>query len=227
MNARFAIAAMFATIFTAATTWGQTWSVDPNTGRPYAGTITTTTITTYAPAAQETVNYTPETTYSAPVDLVPTYQNNPAPVYNPQPAPAPVYAPQPAAQPMVALSVGTPNYTPVNYVQQANYVAPVNYVQQVSYYRPEYARREYVRPAYYAPFYARPAYYAPAPVYRPVVTAYAQPYAPAYAPAPIAPASAYGVSVGATIGGGPQVWVHPKVYVQGEPIRNLIRAITP
>ena len=26
---------------------------------------------------------------------------------------------------------------------------------------------------------------------------------------------------------GPKVWVHPKVYVEGQPIRNLIRAVTP
>ncbi len=31
----------------------------------------------------------------------------------------------------------------------------------------------------------------------------------------------------APVPGAPRVVVHPKVYVQGEPIRNLIKAITP
>jgi hypothetical protein len=26
---------------------------------------------------------------------------------------------------------------------------------------------------------------------------------------------------------GRTVWVHPKVYVEGQPIRNLLRALTP
>jgi hypothetical protein len=25
----------------------------------------------------------------------------------------------------------------------------------------------------------------------------------------------------------PRVWVHPKVYVEGQPVRNILRAVTP
>ena len=233
MNARYAFAALLATTLSAATSWSQTWSVDPNTGRPYAGTITTTTVTTYAPANQVTADYSPAPVYSPTVDLVPAYQASLAPVYVPQAAPtyetpAPAYAPQPApvAEPMVALSLSAaPN------------VAAAGSVQQVAYYRPGYEHHDHVRPAYYAPayagVYARPAYYAapyvaaPVPVYRPVAAA----YAPVYAPAPVttyaAPAPVYAAPQAASVPGGPKVWVHPKVYVQGEPVRNLIKAITP
>jgi hypothetical protein len=55
-------------------------------------------------------------------------------------------------------------------------------------------------PTYAAPSYAAPTYAAPT---------YA---APAY-------------TVPAAV--GPRVWVKPKVYVEGQPIRNILRAITP
>jgi hypothetical protein len=94
-----------------------------------------------------------------------------------------------------------------------------------------------VATAYYAPGPAiATAYYAPGPVtyqpavtyvrpvavYRPVVVPYVA-YSPVVAPAPYA---AYAPVV-APAYAGPVVWVHPKVYVQGQPVRNVFRAITP
>jgi hypothetical protein len=61
----------------------------------------------------------------------------------------------------------------------------------------------------YQPFVA---YQRPYVVYSPVVAAGYN--APVYSAPVAAPA-------------GPKVWVHPKVYVEGQPIRNLLRAITP
>ncbi len=56
------------------------------------------------------------------------------------------------------------------------------------------------------------SYYAPAPYYvaAPVVTPY-------YAASPVAVAPVYGRAV----------IVRPKVYVVGQPIRNVLRAVTP
>jgi hypothetical protein len=66
-----------------------------------------------------------------------------------------------------------------------------------------------VTTAYYAPpaaFYPAPApYYVAAPIVAPVV-------------APVAVAPVYY---------GPAVVVRPKVYVRGEPVRNVLRAVTP
>jgi hypothetical protein len=63
-------------------------------------------------------------------------------------------------------------------------------------------------------------YPAPTVVYMPVAARYpASPYA-GYAPV------AGGYPVPATPAGR-KVWVHPKVYVEGQPIRNLLKAITP
>jgi hypothetical protein len=68
-----------------------------------------------------------------------------------------------------------------------------------------------VATSYYAPqvaYYAAPAPYVVAsPV---VTTAY-------YAPAPVAVAPVY----------GPAVVVRPKVYIYGQPVRNVLRAVTP
>ncbi len=86
------------------------------------------------------------------------------------------------------------------------------------------------------------------PVCRPVPAAQPVPYAAAYAP-PVAtyrpavtvnyvqPTIAYGtvptsaylpaVSGAQPVAVAPRVWVKPKVYVAGQPIRNLLRAITP
>jgi hypothetical protein len=56
----------------------------------------------------------------------------------------------------------------------------------------------------------------------PVVARYPAPTYVTYAPAP----TGY-VTAAAPVSAGPKVWVHPKVYVEGQPIRNLIRAVTP
>lgn len=89
---------------------------------------------------------------------------------------------------------------------------------------------------YYQPA-APVAYYAPTPVASPVVAVPQQYYvaspvvavprryyvaSPVVAPAPMAsavvvPPSAY----------GRPVVVHPKVYVPGQPVRNVLRAVTP
>jgi hypothetical protein len=68
-----------------------------------------------------------------------------------------------------------------------------------------------VTTAYYAP---RAVYY-PAPVPYYVASPVAMPY---YATAPVAVAPVYY---------GPAVVVRPKVYVRGEPVRNVLRAVTP
>lgn len=67
--------------------------------------------------------------------------------------------------------------------------------------------------------------YAPAMTYRPAVTVnYVQPTV-AYGSVP---ASAYPAGYAVQpVAAGPRVWVKPKVYVEGQPIRNLLRAITP
>lgn len=87
-----------------------------------------------------------------------------------------------------------------------------------------------------------------APVCRPVPALQPVPYATAYAPPAatywpavtvnyVQPTVAYGtvptgaylpaVSVAQPVAAAPRVWVKPKVYVAGQPIRNLLRAITP
>ena len=76
-----------------------------------------------------------------------------------------------------------------------------------------------------APYATYAAAYAPAVPYRPAVTVnYLRPTL-AYSPvsAPVYPA-AYAVQ---PVAAGPRVWVKPKVYVEGQPLRNLLRAITP
>jgi hypothetical protein len=102
------------------------------------------------------------------------------------------------------LAHGYVAYMPVGPVPVATYYAPaapvVTYgpVVAASYYAP-------------APYYAAPApYYVAAPVVAaPVV-------APYYA-APMAVAPVYG---------RPAI-VHPKVYYPGQPVRNVLRAVTP
>jgi hypothetical protein len=72
--------------------------------------------------------------------------------------------------------------------------------------------------AYYPPVYA-----APAPVYAvPAPVVVARPYlvaAPVVSPLPVA--------VPAPVYYGRPVVVHPKVYVPGQPVRNVLRAVTP
>lgn len=60
----------------------------------------------------------------------------------------------------------------------------------------------------------------PTVAYMPVVARYPVPVYTTYSPV----AAGYAAPVAAA---GPKVWVHPKVYVEGQPIRNLLRAITP
>lgn len=105
-----------------------------------------------------------------------------------------------------------------------------------AYSAPNYA--VYSAPNYAA--YAGPSYAAPAISYRPVVAAYATPavaYRPAvascagpytaYSPTAVTAYSASAYSVPVSVPPGKRVIVHPKVYVEGQPIRNLIKAITP
>ncbi|MGQ9576559.1 MAG: hypothetical protein ACUVUC_14700 [Thermoguttaceae bacterium] len=88
--------------------------------------------------------------------------------------------------------------------------------------------------------YCPPASYAvPTVAYRPALVQYARPaiaYQPAPAPSPqpyavYSPAGLVGYSTAyaapVAVAAGPWVIVRPKVYVEGQPIRNLIRAITP
>jgi hypothetical protein len=152
---------------------------------------------TYAVATANYGDYAP-----APVDA--TYAPGPAP-----------YAPatnmsttvstrwEQAAPATYAPAYAPPvTYTPaVNYMRAVNYALPVNYAPAVN----------------YAPVTV--PYAVPTVTYMPVVARYPAPPYVTYAPpaktcAPPAPV-------------GPKVWVHPKVYVEGQPIRNLIRAVTP
>jgi hypothetical protein len=106
-----------------------------------------------------------------------------------------------------------------------SYYPAATYVQPMTVCRPA--------PQPYAPAYAAfptATYVPPVTTYRPVVTVnYVQPtvaYSPVAATAytPVAYTPAAGVTTVAT---GPRVWVKPKVYVEGQPIRNLLKAITP
>jgi DNA-directed RNA polymerase II subunit RPB1 len=130
-------------------------------------------------------------------------------------------------------------YYPASSYPASSYTAP-------SYAAPSYAAPGYAAPGYAAAGYAAAGYavpavaYRPAPVpyvqpvaaYRPVVPAYSRPYV-VYSPTVVAgysaPAySAPAYSAPAAIPAGPKVIVRPKiVWVEGQPIRNLLRAITP
>ena len=112
-------------------------------------------------------------------------------------------------------------YAPVAPVAQAYYTQ--SYLQPV---QPAPAMRPTVCCRHVAAPCAPPvAAYRPAVAYRPVVNVnYAQPYA-AYAPAYPAPQTTYAVPT--TVASGPRVYVKPKVYIEGQPLRNLITAITP
>jgi hypothetical protein len=72
------------------------------------------------------------------------------------------------------------------------------------------------------------AYYAPPPLvsYGPVVTtAYYAP--PPYYVAPPVVTAYYGAPVVAPYYYGRPVIVRPKVYIPGQPVRNVVRAVTP
>jgi len=146
-----------------------------------------------------------------------------------------------------AYAVATANYG--NYVPvpvDATYApGPAAYAPAANMSTTVSTRWEQAAPATYAPAYAPPATYTPAMNYAPLAN-----YSPAvnYAPmtAPYAvptvtympvvahyPAPTYvthappAKTCAPPVPAGPKVWVHPKVYVEGQPIRNLIRAITP
>ena len=200
---------------------GQTWTaVSPagayappavNYAAPTPGSVTTTTtVTTYTP-------YSPSAGYAEPGYTQPAYTQPAQPAYA-----EPLY-PQPAYTQPAQPAYSEPTYTQVNYTQPA--------CMTVAYARPAYAQPVYVQPTYaarplvtaYPTVVARPVVQTCVPThmtYHPqVVATYAAPAypAPAYAvAAPVTPAAA-----------GPRVWVHPKVYVEGHPIRNLLTAITP
>jgi hypothetical protein len=107
-----------------------------------------------------------------------------------------------------------------SYVATANYVAPVA-PSYVSYYAPPAVD---ITPAPYVSYYAPPVAVAPAPYvsyYAPAVS-YATYYSPrvAYAPVVTSYAVRYGVP-------GWSIYGTPRVYVPAEPVRNVVRAVTP
>ena len=144
--------------------------------------------------------YGPVTSYYAP-------SSYPAPSYTPPSCPAPSYAAPNYASPSYATpSYASPSYGIANYPAPAVAYRPVltPYVQPAAAYQPGVVQAARLQPYV--------AYQRPYVVYSPVVSAGYN--APVYSTPVAAPA-------------GPKVWVHPKVYVEGQPIRNLLRAITP
>jgi hypothetical protein len=208
----------------ASAVFGQDWTADPRYATTYPGTVTRTTVTTYTPAYQGQGDTQPQ--YAPPADAQPSYTE---PQYA-QPTYVQTQYTQPYAQPTyVQPAYAQPAYVQPTYAQPA-YLQPTypqpTYVTQAAYARPAYVPTAYVRPVYVA----RPMVVAyPAPVYRPVVQTYVPTYA-AY-PAATAPScsvptyQATAVTVPPPV--GPRVVVHQKVYVEGQPLRNLLTAITP
>jgi len=109
--------------------------------------------------------------------------------------------------PMASVAAPAVAYSPV--------VTPVT-----SYYAPPAVSYEAYSPVVSSSYVAYSLVVSPYVAYSPVVTAYPAPYV-AYRPAI---AASYAPAV---VAAGPAVVVRPKVYVRGEPVRNLIRAITP
>jgi len=117
----------------------------------------------------------------------------------------------------LATSAFAQDWTSEATVSYARPAMPVTYTQAA------YVRPAYVRPVVYTQptFVARPviADYYP-PVYRPVVAG--------YTPTCVAgPATCAVPTAQPVVPANPKVWVHEKVYVQGQPLRNLVTAITP
>ena len=141
----------------------------------------------------------------------PVYQ---AAVANYAPAPA-SYVPPTDAYATVSTRwepATTTTYAPtaspaVTYSPVTTYAPAVNYAPTVTY-----------SPVRYVPVANRCV--TPTVSYMPVVARYPAPNYVTYAPVTGAYATAPAPA-------GPKVWVHPKVYVEGQPIRNLLRAITP
>jgi hypothetical protein len=91
-----------------------------------------------------------------------------------------------------------------------------------TYYVPVTPDAVYCQPTF---VYRTPIYYGVPNYYRyPVTPTYVTPYVvpPRYYPGPVYYGSVYG-----PVYYGPRVWVSPKVYIEGQPVRNLIRAVTP
>jgi hypothetical protein len=125
-----------------------------------------------------------------------------------------------------------PEYREPVYVQpRPEYVQPRPvYVQPKPVYaQPMYAPQTYAVSNVQPVYVSRPVVTIPSWNYRPVV----QTYQPTYAVSPPSATVAYGAAYGqmtaaaAPVEVGPKVWVHPKVYVEGQPIRNFLKAITP
>jgi len=118
--------------------------------------------------------------------------------------------------------------------------APAPAYAPPTYPAPAYPAPAYPQPAYPQPAYPAPAYPAPTPVYQPVVTTWSMPWCtarsvvttytpvyPAYSPRTVTSYSVPVYQTAATVPAGPRVFIRPKVYVEGQPLRNLLRAITP
>ena len=151
---------------------------------------------------QNTSLFAPATFAPAATSTISTSYVTDTPLYEP----APSYAP-----PVQAYNPPAPTYNmpAPTYSQPALVPAPVVVPPCV---QPSYVRQTVTTT--YAPAAATPgpmATYAGSMNYVPRVT-----YTPTRVTTYRAPAAV-----------GPRVWVHPKVYVEGQPIRNLIRAITP
>lgn len=118
-----------------------------------------------------------------------------------------------------------PTYAPP--VQTYNPPAPLYGAPAAAYAQPALVPAPVVVPTYAQPTYVRQTVtttYAPAATaYGPTATyAGSMSYVPKLTYAPT-----YQTTYREPVAVGPRVWVHPKVYVEGQPIRNLIRAITP
>ena len=250
MTARKTLFALFAfTGLAAGTVSAQDWTAT-DSYKQYGGTITTTTVTTFAPNFQTTG-------YMQPWNNAPASEPAYSPAPQPQPQPQPIAIQASYSQPEVAQPAYTqPTYSQASYVQtsyaQPTYSQPT-YTQaayvQPSYSQPVYAQAAYAQPVHYRPAYqpvsyVQPVYYAqPAYVARPVVASYGynynvpvyrpeyRPVVASYAPVYVARPATCEVTVPQPIvtpvPQGPKVWVHEKVYVQGQPLRNLLTAVTP
>jgi len=112
----------------------------------------------------------------------------------------PVYAPVAPSYTSYYFSPAV-DYTPAPYVSY--YSPPAAPVSYVSYYVPPVAPAPHV--SYYAPAAPYVTYYAPYATYAPIV----------------APVRAYYAVPGVSNYGT------PRVYVPGEPVRNVLKAVTP
>jgi len=130
-----------------------------------------------------------------------------------EPAEPATYAPAVNCSPAV-------NYSPaVSYAPAPGYAPTVSYAPTIA-YAPAGGTAP-VQPVVYTPVAARYPVQACA-AYTPVVARY-----PAAARVTYAPVANDYLAAAAAAHPGKTVWVHPKVYVKGQPIRNLLRAITP